>query len=117
MNAKPKTMKKRKISSIEDLHLEQARLRMEVKQSEKAISDRMEYLRKNYPSILLMQVLPFEDSKKDMIVNGLGFAISLMMGRIAETGKELLEKNLQKLLQWISSKFGSKSDAESSNAG
>ena len=99
-------MKKRKIENLNDLHLEQSRLRMEVRNSEKAIGERMEYLRRNYPSILLMQVLPFEDRKKDLIISGLGLAASLLMGRIAESGKELLEKNLQKLLQWVSKKFG-----------
>lgn len=109
MNAKPpKTMKKRKIENLNDLKLEQSRLRMEVRQTEKEITDRMDYLGKNYPSILLMQVLPFEDGKKNMIVSGLSFAASLLMGRMADTGKELLENNLQKLIQWVSKKFGSK---------
>ncbi len=105
--------KKRKIENLDDLKLEQARLRMEVRQSEKVISERMEYLRKNYPSILLMQVLPFEDRKKEIILSGLGLAASLFMGRIAESGKELLERNLQKLLQWVSKKFGGSSEPKS----
>jgi len=97
---------KRKIESLNDLKLEQARLRMEVKNSEQEIGERLDYLRANYPSILLMQVLPFDDSKKEMIVSGLGFALSLAMGKLAEAGKEILASNLEKFIKWITSKFG-----------
>ncbi len=97
---------KRKIESLNDLKLEQARLRMEVNNSEQKITERLDYLRGNYPSILLMQVLPFDDNKKEMIVSGLGFALSLAMGKLAEAGKEILATNLEKLTNWISSKFG-----------
>lgn len=97
---------KRKIESLNDLKLEQARLRMEVKNSEQEIGERLDYFRGNYPSILLMQVLPFEDSKKEMIVSGLGFALSLAMGKLAEAGKDILASNLQKFISWITSKFG-----------
>jgi hypothetical protein len=99
-------MMKRKIESLNDLKLEQARLRMEVNNSEEKIGERLDYLRANYPSILLMQVLPFDDSKKEMIVSGLGFALSLAMGKLAEAGKDILASNLQKFTNWITSKFG-----------
>lgn len=96
----------RKIESLNDLKIEQARLRMEVKSSENKIGERLDYFRSNYPSILLMQVLPFDDNKKEMIVSGLGFALSLAMGKLAEAGKDILATNLQKFSSWLTSKFG-----------
>lgn len=103
---------KRKIETLNDLKIEQARLRMEVKSAENKIGERLDYLRGNYPSILLMQVLPFDDNKKEMIVSGLGFALSLAMGKLADAGKDILASNLQKFTSWITSKFGGSKDEE-----
>jgi hypothetical protein len=103
----------RKIESLTDLKLEQARLRMEVRNSEKILGERLDLFRRQYPSILLMQVLPFDNKKKDMIVSGLGFALQLAMGKIAESGRELLENKLQQFIHWISSKFGNSKSEDS----
>jgi hypothetical protein len=34
------------------------------------------------------------------------------MGRLAETGKDLFEKNIHAFIHWVSSKFGGKTAAE-----
>ncbi|MEX1189338.1 MAG: hypothetical protein WED33_08770 [Bacteroidia bacterium] len=107
---------KRKIESLSELKIEQARLRMEVSKSEREVTERVKFLGANYPSILLMQVLPFEDSKKELIVTGLGVALSLAMGNFAESGMEILETKLQKLISWVKSKFGMDSHASTSSA-
>ena len=101
-------MDKRPIHSLSDLRQEQARLRTNIQQSEKEIGHQLDYFRRHFPSILLMQVLPYDERKKDIIISGLGFAASILMGRIAESGKDLFEKNIHAFIHWVSSKFGGK---------
>ena len=101
-------MDKRPIHSLSDLRREQARLRTNIQQSEKVIGHQLDYFRRHFPSILLMQVLPYDERKKDIIITGLGFAASILMGRIAESGKDLFEKNVHAFIHWVSSKFAGK---------
>jgi len=103
MNAVNK-MKMKKIDNIESLLAEQKKLRKSLKSNEIEINDRLGYLRRKYPIILLHQVLPFEDKKKDMIANTLSIVSGLLMGKIADSGKDLLETALQKIFTWIKKK-------------
>ena len=99
-------MKSKKIEDIESLIAEQKRLRKTLKSSEIEINERFGYLRRKYPIILLYQVLPFEDKKKEMIANTLVVVSSLFMGKMADSGKELLENVFQKIFTWIKQKTG-----------
>jgi DNA gyrase/topoisomerase IV subunit A len=99
-------MKSKKIEDIESLLAEQKRLRKTLKSSEIEINERFGYLRRKYPIILLHQVLPFEDKKKEMIANTLVVVSSLFMGKMADSGKELLENVFQKIFTWIQKKTG-----------
>jgi len=99
-------MKSKKIEDIESLLAEQKRLRKTLKSSEIEINERFGYLRRKYPIILLHQVLPFEDKKKEMIANTLVVVSSLFMGKVADSGKELLENVFQKIFTWIKKKTG-----------
>jgi hypothetical protein len=106
------TMDKRPIQSLSDLRQEQARLRTSIQQSEQVIGHQLDFFRRHFPSILLMQVLPYDERKKDIIISGLGFAASILMGRLAETGKDMFEKNIHAFIHRVSSKFGGRSNAE-----
>jgi len=108
-------MKSKKIEDIDSLLAEQKRLRQTLKSSEIEINERFGYLRRKYPIILLHQVLPFEDKKKEMIANTLVIVSSLFMGKMADSGKELLENVFQKIFTWIKKKAGFE-NAEETNA-
>lgn len=108
-------MKSKKIEDIGSLLAEQKRLRKTLKSSEIEINERFGYLRRKYPIILLHQVLPFEDKKKEMIANTLVVVSSLFMGKMADSGKELLENVFQKIFTWIKKKTGFEK-AEETNA-
>ena len=99
-------MKSKKIEDIESLIAEQKRLRKTLKSSEIEINERFGYLRRKYPIILLYQVLPFEDKKKEIIANMLVIVSSLFMGKMADSGKELLQNVFQKIFTWIKKKTG-----------
>jgi len=99
-------MKMKKIDNINSLLAEQKRLRKLLKSGEVEINDRLGYLRRKYPIILLHQVLPFDDKKKDMIANALVVVSGLMMGKIADSGKDILETGFQKFFNWIRKKTG-----------
>jgi DNA gyrase/topoisomerase IV subunit A len=107
-------MKSKKIEDIESLLAEQKRLRKTLKSSEIEINERFGYLRRKYPIILLHQILPFEDKKKEMIANTLVIVSSLFMGKMADSGKELLENVFQKIFTWIKKKTGFEKAEETS---
>jgi len=94
----------KKIDNIETLLKEQKRLRKSLKSSEIEINERFGYLRRKYPSILLHQVLPFEDKKKEIVSNTMELISGLLMGKLADAGKDLLENSFEKFLSWIRKK-------------
>jgi hypothetical protein len=100
--------------TIADLRMEQLRLKHKIRRKEEEISDKVGFLRRNYPAILLYQVMPFDKAMNDTIIKGLGWAMQLFFSDIALKGKEITGTMFEKLSVWFQSLFSRfKKDNES----
>ena len=99
-------MNSKKIETLSQLNAEQQRLRRKVRKSEDEISNRLGYLQKNYPNILLHQILPFGETVNERIATGISLGVGLFVARFTTVGKEFTDGIVHKAANWLSKKFG-----------
>jgi hypothetical protein len=99
-------MTSKRIENRQQLDAEQLRLRRKIRKSEDDIKSRLGYLQKNYPGILLHQILPFGETVNERVVSGISMGVGLFVARFATVGKEFTDGIVNKAANWLSEKFG-----------
>jgi hypothetical protein len=99
-------MNSTKIENLRQLDAERERLRRKIRKSEGEITHRLGYLQKNYPGILLHQILPFNETVNERIASGISLGMGLFVARFSKVGKEFTDGIVHNAANWLSKKFG-----------
>jgi len=101
--------------TIDDLRKEQVNIKRKLRLKEEEISYKIGFLRRNFPAILLFQVMPFDKKMNEAIVNGLEWAARLFLGDLALKGKEYTSSIFEKISGWMQSLFSRFKKEDTSN--